>query len=79
MSARNMKSEDIYRTILVRMWGDDKFNRLSPLPPCGAGLWIYLLTGPHSNQIGFFRAGEMMLAEELGWELKAFRKAFRDL
>ena len=73
-----MKSEDIYRTILVRMWGDEKFNRLSPLPPSGAGLWIYLLTGPHSNQIGFFRAGEMMLAEELGWELKAFRKAFRE-
>ena len=73
-----MKSEDIYRTILVRMWGDEKFNRLSPLPPSGAALWIYLLTGPHSNQIGFFRAGEMTLAEELGWDLKAFRKAFRE-
>ena len=73
-----MKSEDIYRTILVRMWGDEKFNRLSPIQPSGKSLWIYLLTGPFSNQIGLFRAGEMTLAEELGWDLKAFRECFRE-
>jgi hypothetical protein len=74
-----MKTDDIYRTILVRMWGDQKFRNLSPLPPSGQSLWIYLLTGPFSNRIGFFRAGEMALAEELGWDLKAFRKAFREV
>ena len=74
-----MKSEDIYRTILVRMWGDEKFLRLSPLPPSGQSLWIYLLAGPFSNRIGIFKAGEMALAEELQWEPKAFRKAFQEV
>ncbi len=74
-----MKSEDVYRTILVRMWGDQKFRSLSPLPPSGQSLWLYLLTGPFSNRIGLFKAGEMALAEELGWDLKAFRKAFEEV
>lgn len=71
-----MKSEDIFRIILTRMWGDEKFNRLSSPPPNGKYLWIYLVSGPFSNRVGLFKAGEMTLAEELGWDLKGFREAF---
>lgn len=68
-----------YRLVDVRIWGDEKFRRLSPLPPCGQGLFLYLLTTPLSNSIpGLFRVGEHCLAEELGWDLKAFREAFRE-
>ena len=73
-----MKSDDIYRIILTRMWGDEKFNRLSSPPPNGKYLWIFLCTGPFSNRLGLFKAGEMTLAEELGWELKGFREAFQE-
>lgn len=69
-----------YRKIDTRMWGDGKFCSLSSPPASGKYLWIFLLTGPHTTNLpGLFRAGEMALAEELGWSLKAFRNAFREL
>lgn len=59
-----------YRTIDVMMWGDARFKALSPIPPCGQGLWYYLLTGPHTTAVpGLFSAGERQLAEALGWPL----------
>lgn len=62
------------------MWADSKFLALSPLPPSGQSLWIYLLTGPHTGPIpGLFRLGPMALAEELGWEQEDFAKAFREV
>lgn len=68
-----------YRKIEVRMWGDERFNRLSPIPACGQGLWLYLLTGPHTGPIpGLFRAGRAAMAEELGWDQQAFDKAFAE-
>lgn len=61
------------------MWSDEKFRELSPMPPCGQGLWIFLLTGPQTSPIpGLFRAGRAVLADELGWELEAFDKAFAE-
>jgi len=69
-----------YRKIEVRTWGDDKFCRLSRIPPCGQGLWLYMLSGPHTGPIpGLFRAGRAALAEELGWDMKGFDKAFKEL
>jgi hypothetical protein len=69
-----------YRKIEVRTWSDDKFRHLSPIPPCGQGLWFFLLTGPHTGPIpGLFRAGRAGMAEELGWSLEAFAKAFREV
>lgn len=66
-----------YRKVEVKVWGDEKFRRLSPIPPCGQGLWLFLITGPHTGPIpGLFRAGRAAMAEELGWELEAFDKAF---
>lgn len=69
-----------YRKIEVRMWGDLKFRDLSPLPACGQGLWLFLLTGPHTGPIpGLFRTGRAAMAEELNWDLEAFDKAFGEV
>lgn len=68
-----------YRKIEVRMWSDEKFRELSPLPPCGQGLWLFLLTGPQTGPIpGLFRAGRAALADELNWPLEAFDEAFAE-
>ncbi|WP_154585668.1 hypothetical protein [Burkholderia cenocepacia] len=69
-----------YRVIEVRMWADQKFCALTPIPPSGQGLWVYLLTGPHTGPIpGIFRAGRAGLAEELGWTTEAFDEAFDEV
>lgn len=68
-----------YRKIEVRMWSDEKFRTLSPLPPCGQGLWLFLLTGPQTGPIpGLFRAGRAALADELNWTTEAFDEAFEE-
>lgn len=62
------------------MWGDSKFRALSALPPCGQGLWLYLLTNVNTSPIpGLFRAGRAAIAEELGWSLEDFDKAFQEV
>lgn len=69
-----------YRKVEVKTYGDEKFRKLSPIPPCGQGLWLYLITGPHTTSVpGLFRAGRAALAEELGWEQEAFDKAFAEV
>lgn len=73
MTASPRAREGIYRRISLRMYGDEKFMRLSPLLPSGQALWFYLLTGPHTGPIpGVFVAGRAALAEALGWDLEAF-------
>jgi hypothetical protein len=80
VSEKRPPSEGIYRRLSVRMYGDEKFMRLSPLPPSGQSLWIYLLTGPHTGAIpGVFVIGKAALAEVLGWEDEAFAKAFTEV
>ncbi|MCE3269681.1 MAG: hypothetical protein K0S57_78 [Ramlibacter sp.] len=74
-----VKTSGRYRKVEVRTWGDAKFRALSPIPPCGQGLWLFLITGPHTGPIpGLFRAGRAAMAEELGWETKDFDEAFRE-
>lgn len=69
----------LYRRIAVRMWGDQKFQELSPIPPCGQGLWIYLICGPYTGIIpGLLKAGRAALAESLNWPLDAFDHAYRE-
>lgn len=71
------KASGRYRKVEVRTWGDAKFRNLSPIPPCGRGLWLFLITGPHTGPIpGLFRAGRAAMAEELDWDIEAFDKAF---
>lgn len=62
------------------MWNDKNFKALSPLPPSGQGLWIYLLIGPQTGLIpGLFCTGHAALAEALGWSLEDFEKAFSEV
>lgn len=69
-----------YRTIDVRLWGDEKFRALSPLQPSAQALFIYLLTNPNTTSIpGLYRAGAAALAEELAWPLEGFFKAFQEI
>lgn len=69
-----------YRKVEVRTWGDAKFRALSPIPACAQGLWLFLITGPHTGPIpGLSRAGRAAMAEELGWEIEDFDKAFAEV
>lgn len=80
MTDKRTPAEGIYRRVSVRMYGDEKFMRLSPLQPSGQALWIYLLTGPHTSAIpGVFVIGKAALAEVLGWDDEAFAKAFDEV
>ena len=66
----------IYRKIEVKIWSDAKFMQLSKLQPSGQALFLYLLTGPHTGIVpGLFRAGYAAMAEDLGWDIDAFRFA----
>jgi hypothetical protein len=68
-----------YRKLDLRTWSDKKFRELSPLPPSGQSLWLYLVLGPHTTNIpGLFEASEISMADRLGWSLEAFREAFRE-
>lgn len=80
MSKTFKPTEGIYRRLSVRMYGDEKFMRLSPPLPSGQSLFVYALTGPHTGPIpGVFVIGKAAMAEALGWELKAFEKAFGEV
>lgn len=69
-----------YRKVELKTWTDEKFRRLSPMPPSGQGLWLFLMTGPHTGPIpGLFRAGRAGMAEELDWDIEAFDKAFAEV
>jgi hypothetical protein len=69
-----------YRKIEVRMWGDEKFRSLSAIPACGQGLWMFLLSGPHTGPIpGLFRAGRASMAEDLDWTIEGFDHAFQEV
>ena len=80
MAKKELPERSRYRVIEVRMWADQRFCALTPIPPSGQGLWVYLLTGPHTGPIpGIFRAGRAGLAEELGWTTEAFDEAFGEV
>lgn len=75
-----MNPSPIYRRVSISMWGDTKFSRLSPMPPSGQSLWLYLLTGPHTSIVpGVFVAGRAAMAEALGWEQRDFDTAMQEL
>ena len=69
-----------YRKIDPRIWGDDKFRSVSKPQPNAQSLWLYLLTGPHTNGCpGLYNIGMAALAENLGWSPELFRIPFQEL
>lgn len=69
-----------FRRIESRMWGDQKFQALSPMPVSGQGLWIWLLTGPAINPIpGILHIGPAAISEHLGWEVNDTHAALQEI
>jgi hypothetical protein len=76
---KSKATNEPYRKVKITLWDDPKFRALSPLPPGGQSLFIYLLTSPFTGIIpGLFKAGRAALAEELGWEQEAFDLALEE-
>lgn len=68
-----------YRKVEVKTWNDGKFRELTPIPPCGQGLWLWFLTGTRTTNIpGVVIGTDQVMAAELRWPLEAFREAFRE-
>ena len=68
-----------YRKVEVKTWNDGKFRELSPIPPCGQGLWLWFLTGTRTTNIpGVIVGTDVVMAAELRWPLEGFREAFRE-
>lgn len=63
----------------MKIWGDEKFMKLTPPSPNGQSLWIALIAGRQTINIpGLIVSGEAGFAETLGWPVEAFRKAFQE-
>lgn len=78
MSARSTQAATgKYSKVTRKIWRSPDFQSLSPMPPSGQGLFLYLLTCPELTAIpGVILAGKAALAEALGWSPKAFEEAF---
>jgi len=64
-----------YRKIDVRIWNDAKFRDLSHNAKL---VFFFLLTHPNMTALGAMRSTLSGLAEELDFDLEAFREAFRE-
>lgn len=65
-----------YRKIEVAIHNDAKFRTLSDRAKL---LWFTLLTLPELTPIGCMKFTESGMAEQMGWSLEAFRKAFQEV
>lgn len=69
-----------WRKVDVAMWADAKFRSLSAIPPCGQGLWVWLLTGPQTSRMpGVFAAGRAGMAEQIRWPQRQFDDAWEQV
>lgn len=69
-----------YRKVDVRIWLDESFCRLTPSPPCGQTLWLYLITNPSTTNVpGLYRAGEGAMTDDLKWSVDAVHAAFDEI
>lgn len=70
----------IYRRVSCRIWADERFRKLSGPKANAQTLWFHLLFGEQTGIVpGLFRVGEAAFAEQLGWGIGAFRKAFLEV
>lgn len=78
--SRHVRLHGRYSRVHQRVWRDAGFQALSPLPPSGQSLWLYLMTCPHRSALpGVIIGSQTQIADELGWEAEAFRQAFREV
>lgn len=72
----NKKYKGVYGRIDVLLWTDPKFKSLSDDSKI---IFLYMLTGPHKNILGFYFLPIPYGAYDLGWESKRFDKGLREL
>lgn len=73
-------SEGRYSKVTRRIWSDDRFRALSAPKPNGRDLFIRLLTAPELTAIpGLFQAWSWGIAQSLGWSIRGFESAMREL
>ena len=69
-----------YRKIDPRLWGDERFRKLSGLQPSGKALWLYLLTNPYSsNFAAAVPVGSATIGDDLDWSSKDVEKSIAEL
>lgn len=75
------KKTSRYKKVAEAVWTDDKFKQLSPLPPCGQALWLFLLTSPLGCEIPgvYYMAGKGSIGEWLNWEAQDLEQAMKEL
>ncbi|CAJ8173603.1 Replication protein 15 [Burkholderia pseudomallei] len=80
IKADDGESRTPFSMLETRVWTDEKFVKLSRIPPCGQGLWLYLLTGPHTAQTrtvpGVYVVSRAAIAEALQWGTDEFDAVF---
>jgi hypothetical protein len=81
MTPKRPKSRGgVYRAVHIRVWLDEKFQKLKAAQPNAQTLWFYLLFGDQTGIVpGLFKAGEASLAEALGWPLQGMRDACAEI
>jgi hypothetical protein len=71
----------VYAKVSIEMWGDKKFCELSPLPPSGQSLWMYLLTGEFRTSIPGLnlKVGIGALSDRLHWKVNHVEKHWAEI
>ena len=72
----NKKYKGVYGRIDVLLWTDLKFKCLSDDSKI---IFLYMLTGPHKNILGFYFLPIPYGAYDLGWDVKRFDKGLHEL
>lgn len=65
-----------YSKVQKRIWNSKTFNQLSE---DGKFFWLYVLTSPHSNMLGFYILKPGYAQEDLDWSTKRFDKSLHEL
>ena len=65
-----------FRKIETRLWHDEKVRVMTSDTKL---LWLYLLTGPHSNSLGCYVISKATIADDLDWPLPKLERTFSEL
>ena len=65
-----------YGKVYTAFWQDPSIRAM---PEDARALALYLLTCPHANSIGLFRAPDAYVADDMQWPIERVSKGFRDL
>ena len=62
----------IYRYIHVSFWEDTKVQ--DEMTPMDRYFMLYLLTNPHSSQVGVFEISKKQISNEIGYDVETVEK-----